>query len=230
MSCCQPKSNQSSSNQSSCCQPKKSASSCCGDSAPSASSCCGDSAKPKKVDREMTIEAILSLFPHKAQRLSQEITNAGLHCVGCHAATWETLEGGMLGHGMDDAAINRLVDRLNALLEEEADVSTITITARAAKKYLEILAEEGKQGYGIRFAERMSGCNGFEYALDYSEKANADDKVFESLGIQIHIQENMVPRLIGSEIDYVDGLQGAGFKISNPNVRSACGCGSSHGY
>jgi iron-sulfur cluster assembly protein len=192
-----------------------------------------DKAQPKapsRIHRQMTIETILSMFPHKAQKLSQEITNAGLHCVGCQAATWETLEAGMYGHGMNDEQINRLVDRLNALLEEETDLSTITITPRAAKKYLEILEDEGKQGWGLRFAERMAGCNGFEYALDYSEKALHTDETFESLGIEIHIDKGMVNRLLGSEIDFIDGLHGSGFKISNPNVRSSCGCGTSHGY
>lgn len=183
-----------------------------------------------KIHRQMTIESILSMFPFKAQKLSQEITNAGLHCVGCHAATWETLEAGMYSHGMSDEQIDRLVNRLNALLEEESDRSTITITPRAAKKYLEILQEEGKQGWGLRFAERMAGCNGFEYSLDYSEKALLTDDIYESLGIPIHIDKAMIARLLGSEIDFVDGLQGSGFKISNPNVRSSCGCGTSHGY
>jgi len=184
----------------------------------------------KRIHRQMTIQEILSLFPQKAQRLSQEITNAGLHCVGCNAANWETLEEGMFGHGMANEAIDRLVGRLNALLDEVVDASTITITKRAAAKYLEILAEENKQGWGLRFAERMAGCNGFEYSLDYSEKALPDDKTFESLGIEIHINHGMVERLLGSEIDFVDGLHGSGFKISNPNVKSSCGCGSSHGY
>jgi iron-sulfur cluster assembly protein len=184
----------------------------------------------KKIHRHMTIEEILSLFPYKAQRLSQEITNAGLHCVGCHAATWETLEAGMLGHGMTDEDIERLVDRLNALLDEPVDHSTITITPRAAKKYLEILEEENKMGWGLRFAERMAGCNGFEYALDYSEKALPDDVVIVSLGIEIHINRAMLKRLLGSIIDFVEGLQGSGFKITNPNVKSSCGCGTSHGY
>ncbi|OJV09481.1 MAG: hypothetical protein BGO14_03500 [Chlamydiales bacterium 38-26] len=106
----------------------------------------------------------------------------------------------------------------------------MSITARAAKKYLDILQEDGKPGWGIRFEERMAGCSGFEYVLDFSEKAEENDEVFVSNGIEIHVEKNMVPRLLGSEIDYVDGLQGAGFKISNPNVRSSCGCGSSHNY
>lgn len=182
------------------------------------------------IHRQMTIEQILSLFPFKAQKLAQEITRAGLHCVGCHAATWETLEAGMHGHGMGEDQINTLVDRLNALLQEEADLSTITITPRAAKKYIEILQEDGKPGWGIRFEERMAGCNGFEYVLDFSEKAESDDETFTSNGIEIHVKKGMVSRLLGSEIDYIDGLQGAGFKISNPNVRSSCGCGTSHNY
>lgn len=189
-----------------------------------------DTQAAKKIHRQMTIESILSMFPFKAQKLSQEITNAGLHCVGCNAATWETLEAGMYGHGMTDEHIDRLVNRLNALLEEEVDHSTITLTPRAAKKFLQILAEEEKHGWGLRFAERMAGCNGFEYELDYSEKALPNDQTFESLGIQIHIDKMMIPRLLGSEIDFVDGLHGSGFKISNPNVRSSCGCGTSHGY
>ena len=180
---------------------------------------------------QMTIEEILALFPHKAQKLSQEITNAGLHCIGCHAATWETLEAGMFKHGKTEADIKKLVDRLNALLnEEEADQDTISITARGAAKFLKILAEEGKHGWGMRFAEKMAGCNGFEYLLDYSEKALPDDEIFECHGIEIHVNKDMVQRLLGSEIDYVDGLQGSGFKITNPNVRSSCGCGHSHGY
>ncbi|MEC7840174.1 MAG: iron-sulfur cluster assembly accessory protein [Chlamydiota bacterium] len=187
--------------------------------------------KPKnEIHRHMTIEEILSGFPFKAQLIAQELTNAGLHCVGCQAATWETLEAGMKGHGMSDDAVEDLVIRLNAILAVEVNLTTITITPRAAKKYLSILEEEEKQGWGLRLAEKMAGCSGFEYALDYSEKANADDEVFESQGIEIHVNKGTVDRMIGSEIDYVDGLQGSGFKISNPNVRSSCGCGSSHGY
>jgi iron-sulfur cluster assembly protein len=183
-----------------------------------------------RINRQMTIETILSMFPHKAQRLAQEITNAGLHCVGCQAATWETLEAGMYGHGMSNEAVDRLVSRLNALLDEKVDESTITVTPRAASKFIEILNEEGKQGWGMRFAEIPAGCSGFEYVLDYSEKAAEDDTIFSTNGVQVHVAKAMVPRLLGSVIDFVDGLRGSGFKITNPHVRSSCGCGSSHNY
>lgn len=182
------------------------------------------------IHSQMTIEEILTKYPHKAQKLAQELTNAGLHCVGCQAATWETLEVGMLGHGFSEASIKKLLEKLNAILKEETDAETITLTSRAAQKYLEILDEEGKQGWGIRLTEKMAGCNGFEYVLDYSEKACEDDEVFTSQEIEIHIKKTLVKRLLGSEIDYIDGLQNSGFKVANPNVRSACGCGASHGY
>jgi len=178
----------------------------------------------------MTIDDIFSSFPQKAQRLAQEMTNAGLHCVGCQAATWETLEVGMLGHGMSEETIDNLLEKLNVILEEKTDATTITITKRAANKYLQILDEEKKHGWGMRFSEKMAGCSGFEYILDYSEKALPNDTVFVSQGIEIHVDKGYVDRLLGSEIDYIDGLHGSGFKITNPNVRSSCGCGSSHGY
>lgn len=183
------------------------------------------------IHRHMTIDQILSKFPYKAQRLSQEITHAGLHCIGCHAATTETLEAGMYGHGMNDEAINRLVKRLNDLLQEpESDKETITLTPRAAKKFMEIADEDGKQGWGLRFGDRMAGCSGFEYILDFSEKAEADDEVFESQGIQIHINKHSTKRLKGSVIDFRDGLQTSGFIVENRNAKSSCGCGSSHNY
>lgn len=199
--------------------------SCCGEKK---TSCC-DTTRDRVV-RDMTIEEIFSCFPHKSQKLAQEITNAGLSCVGCQAATWETLEAGMLGHGFSDEQIDALVDKLNAILEEKVDLNTISLTARAAEKYRQILADEGKEGWGLRFGDKAAGCSGFEYILDYSQKASANDKVFSSQGLEIHVNSLMADRLLGSEIDYVDGLNGSGFKISNPNVKASCGCGKSQSY
>ena len=183
-----------------------------------------------RIHRNMTISDIFSLFPHKSQKLAQEITNAGLHCVGCHASTWETLEAGMMGHGKSEQEIERLEKRLNQILDEEAPANTITLTPKAATQFLKILEEEQKLGWGLRFGERAAGCSGFEFYLDFSEKNNEDDIVIESHGVQIHIQQESLSRLMGSVIDFVEGLNGSGFKISNPNVRTSCGCGNSHNY
>ena len=185
----------------------------------------------EKISKDMTIEEILGRFPQKSQKLAQELTNTGLHCVGCQAATWETLEGGMLGHGYAEEEVDALVDRLNKILAEKVDLSTITLTVRAAEKYKAILSEEGKEGWGLRFGDKAGGCSGFEYILDYSEKARDDDTVFPSEGgVEVHVNNKILPRLLGCEIDYVDGLNGAGFKITNPNAKGSCGCGKSQSY
>jgi len=184
----------------------------------------------ERITREMTIENIFTHFPQKSQKLAQEMTNAGLHCAGCSAATWETLETGMLGHGMGEEQIESLLVKLNKILDEEVDVSTISMTAKAAEKLSHILKEEGKEGWALKFGDKPAGCSGFEYTLDFSEKAGDADEVFHSEGMEIHVDKAQAERLMGSIIDYVDGLQGAGFKISNPQAKSSCGCGTSHGY
>src|SRR5690349_4732959 len=101
----------------------------------------------EKIVRTMTIEEIFKRFPSKSQKLAQEMTNAGLHCAGCSAATWETIETGMYGHGFTDEAIDKLLGRLNEILSEKEDLNTITLTKRAAKKFMEILEVEEKVGW-----------------------------------------------------------------------------------
>jgi len=184
----------------------------------------------QKIVRDMTIDEIFKRFPSKSPKLAQEMTNAGLHCVGCSASTWETVEAGMYSHGMKDEEIDDLLGRLNKILAETEDPTTVTITEKAAKKYKEILKEEGKADWALRFGERAAGCSGFEYFLDYSEKAKPGDMILESNGLEIHLHHKSADRLMGCVIDYVDGLHGAGFKITNPNVKASCGCGNSHGY
>jgi iron-sulfur cluster assembly protein len=183
-----------------------------------------------QITAEMTIAEILSKFPQKSQRLAQAMTNAGLHCSSCSAATWETLEAGIFGHGFSELVLEKLLKQLNEILLEEHQEDTIILTPKAAKKFKEFAEEEGMPHAGLRFGNVAGGCGGFQYLLDLSEKAEEDDEIFESEGIQIHVKKGVVSKLVGSIIDYVDGLQGAGFKISNPNVRSSCGCGHSQGY
>ena len=179
---------------------------------------------------DMTIANIFEKFPSKSQRLAQAMTNAGLHCTSCSAATWETLEAGMLGHGMSKDHMERLVHELNSILREEVDLSTITLTARAAEKFAQFAKDEGMEGSGLRFGDTAGGCGGFQYLLDFAEKAEEDDETFEAHGMKVFVKKAALNRLLGCTIDYVDGLQGAGFKISNPNVKSSCGCGSSQDY
>lgn len=182
------------------------------------------------IDKDMTIEEIFETFPHKSQKLAQEMLNMGLACVGCGASSFETLESGVLGHGYEIEDLESLVVRLNAVLDEPMQFGTISLTKEAAEKFKTICNADGKEGWGLRFGDRPGGCSGYEYTLEFSKEPTPEDEVYECHGMQVHVHKSMVSRLLGSEIDYHDGLKGSGFKISNPNVKGSCGCGSSQTY
>lgn len=183
------------------------------------------------ISQDMTIAEILSLFPQHSQKLAHAITSAGLHCVGCNAASYETLEAGMLGHGMSIEDVASLLTKLNAILSETIDTSTISLTQRAAEKFSLFATEEGHPLAALRFGLLAAGCSGYEYELDFdTNPPAAKDEVFDSHGVKIHVHKSCLEKLRGCVIDYVDGLTNTGFKISNPNAKSACGCGKSQGF
>jgi iron-sulfur cluster insertion protein len=108
-----------------------------------------------------------------------------------------------------------------------ADDSPVALTEVAAAKVREIAKEEGLDGQGLRVQVKGGGCSGFQYDLYFDEKPTDMDQVVESRGIKIFIDPLSAQYLEGTEIDYVEGLSGAGFKFGNPNVKGTCGCGSS---
>jgi len=184
----------------------------------------------EQITRHMTIEDIFKKFPSKSQLLAQEMTNVGLQCVGCCASTWETLEAGMLSHDYAEEEIDELVVRLNEILAMKEDPTTISLSEAAAKQFIEILEEEGKAGWALRFGEKAAGCSGFQYTLEYSEKPKAGDVIFESHGVQIHVQHKSLDRLLGCHIDYKRGVNGGFVIASSKKVKGSCECGTSHSY
>jgi iron-sulfur cluster assembly accessory protein len=92
------------------------------------------------------------------------------------------------------------------------------------------MEQEGLQGHGIRVGVVGGGCSGFQYSMDF-EKLGADgDLTFEQEGIKFFVDVMSSMYLQGVTIDYVEGLQGAGFKFNNPNAKQTCGCGQSFSY
>lgn len=81
--------------------------------------------------------------------------------------------------------------------------------------------------FGLRIAVRGGGCSGFEYALDFESEPRENDLVYEQHGLTIYLDGLSARYLKGTEIDYVLGMSGAGFKFNNPNASGTCGCGSS---
>jgi iron-sulfur cluster assembly protein len=104
----------------------------------------------------------------------------------------------------------------------------IELTDKGAEKVREFLAAQGQAdaAAGLRVGVRGGGCSGFQYMLAFDAERDGDT-VIESRGIRMLVDSASAPYVRGATVDYVDGLQGAGFKVDNPNVIAACGCGSS---
>jgi iron-sulfur cluster assembly protein len=113
-------------------------------------------------------------------------------------------------------------------IEVTLNAKGITFSELGAQKVREFLDAQGADAAmaGLRVGVRGGGCSGFQYQLAFDERRE-DDIVFEDHGLQLLVEPKSLPYVDGSEIDYVDSLQGAGFQVNNPNVVAACGCGSS---
>ena len=103
----------------------------------------------------------------------------------------------------------------------------INVSETAAAKITELLSEENKAGSGLRVFVQGGGCSGFQYGLEVDDNSTDLDNVIEEKGVKIIISKENLQFLKGAKLDYVDSLQGGGFKISNPNAHSSCGCGQS---
>jgi iron-sulfur cluster assembly accessory protein len=103
----------------------------------------------------------------------------------------------------------------------------ITLTAVAADKVRGLLTQRGTPEIGLRIGVRGGGCSGNSYYMEFCEAESAGDEVVESNGVKLYVDLKSMVILGGTEIDYVEGLMGAGFKFNNPNAKHNCACGES---
>ncbi len=104
--------------------------------------------------------------------------------------------------------------------------SQVTLSATAARRINAILSEQVDADF-LRVSVEGGGCSGFSYKFDFGKQIEGDDLVIERDGAKVAIDATSLPFLEGSEIDFVDELIGAAFKIHNPNATASCGCGTS---
>ena len=102
-----------------------------------------------------------------------------------------------------------------------------TLTERAASKIKQLLAEEPDDVSVLRVAIQGGGCSGFQYGLGFDSGVLDGDVELEQHGVTVVVDPFSAPYLRGSQIDFLETIQEAGFKIDNPNAVSACGCGHS---
>lgn len=188
----------------------------------------------QKITKETTIGEIVEKYPQVVETLM----SFGVHCVGCHVSPFESLEMGFKGHGLDDATIEEAVKKLNEIIEsspaqekDDMDITPentkITVTKKAAEKIKALIKQEKKKA--LRISVLPGGCSGYQYGMELDDKVAADDITVEEHGIKIFIDKESIKKLNGSNVDYIDSLQGAGFKIDNPKAAKTCGCGNSFG-
>jgi iron-sulfur cluster assembly protein len=103
----------------------------------------------------------------------------------------------------------------------------VTLTETAIDKVREIMVDRGEQTSGLRIAVVGGGCSGFQYQMSLDKEPGADDQVIEQGGVRVFVDSRSVPYLTGTQVDYINGLSGSGFKFNNPNSRGTCGCGES---
>lgn len=103
----------------------------------------------------------------------------------------------------------------------------IQLTENAITKIRNLLAQNNKPDWGLRFAVKGGGCSGFTYTMDFAETPGETDQVIEADGIKIIVDPKSFVFLTGMQVDYVETLTESGFKFNNPNATRTCGCGSS---
>ena len=109
----------------------------------------------------------------------------------------------------------------------EVRAAPISLTPNAIAKVKGIMAQQNPVPAGLRVGVVGGGCSGFSYSLQFDTSAGMMDKVFDMDGLKVFVDATSIMYLNGCRVDYVETLEGAGFKFENPNVKSTCGCGSS---
>jgi iron-sulfur cluster insertion protein len=107
------------------------------------------------------------------------------------------------------------------------EMSPFNFTDNAANKVKALIEEEGNPELKLRVFVTGGGCSGFQYGFTFDEVTNDDDMVMQKNGVTLLIDPMSMQYMMGAEVDYTEGLEGAQFVIKNPNAVSTCGCGSS---
>jgi len=103
----------------------------------------------------------------------------------------------------------------------------ITLTDSANEAVSRFIQGSETPATGLRVSVSGGGCSGFRYGLSLEEEAGAEDTVIDCGGVKVFVDPSSAPMLRGMTVDFVDGVEGAGFKFENPNAKASCGCGSS---
>ena len=111
--------------------------------------------------------------------------------------------------------------------QETTKKAPVILTSKAVTKVKEIMGQQNPVPSGLRVGVVGGGCSGFSYSMSFENAPGIMDKVFDMDGLKVYVDATSVTYLNGCIVDYLETIEGAGFKFENPNVKSTCGCGSS---
>ena len=111
--------------------------------------------------------------------------------------------------------------------QETTKKAPVILTSKAVTKVKEIMGQQNPVPSGLRVGVVGGGCSGFSYSMSFENASGIMDKVFDMDGLKVYVDATSVTYLNGCIVDYLETIEGAGFKFENPNVKSTCGCGSS---
>ena len=189
-----------------------------------------------KINKDMTIGQILETHTAHSQQLAAAMEKYGLHCVGCHANTFETLQQGVLGHGLGEEILEQMVIDLNNILgseqEEvaEAPQFSIYLTDTAIARVKELLLLDENKGQTLRVAVIAGGCAGASYDVRFVKEPEADDLQIKADDLTIYVEKDSAPLLNGLQINFTNTMMESAFKFENPNASGSCGCGTSFSF
>ncbi len=180
-------------------------------------------------NKDMTVGEVVAAFPGAADILM----GYGLHCVGCHANAFETVEQGVMGHGYSQEDLVNLMEDINEAYEDEqegverkpvpkeADDMEIELTEKAQEQIEKIAKEEKKEAMPLRIDAQSAGPK-LRYSMNFvtAQETTPNDKGFSFGKVKVVIDKKLYKKLNGLEIDYVKEEKRAGFKMNNPNVPS----------
>ena len=112
-------------------------------------------------------------------------------------------------------------------MPHEIKKAPVSLTPTAVAKVKEIMAQQNPVPAGLRVGVVGGGCSGFSYSMSFENASGLMDKVFDMDGLKVYVDATSLTYLNGCTVDYIETLEGAGFKFDNPQVKSTCGCGSS---
>jgi iron-sulfur cluster assembly accessory protein len=183
------------------------------------------------IHKNMTIGEVVNTYPQTAQVL----TSFGLHCIGCNVAYNETLEQGAKGHKMEEETFTNMIEAVNKAAQDavqqketaQKQGSKLILTDAAIERITQLQSKNPELAQFFRVKVVQGGCSGMSYDFSFEKEKAEQDIIIEKKGARVVVDPESFEMVKGSHLDFVDALQGAGFKVHNPNAQTTCSCGSS---